>query len=356
MVMRTAVSPPDGSAAATGSVRPSESPEAGGPTLAPPPPGRPKLSWLNAYGAAVLLGTAAGWCGRWWWLCDLASHFRSYWLLLALGGLVACGRWRRPMAAACLALAAVGNAREMLPYWLPSTALSTAAPAGMARDRSLFVISMNVHRLNDDTAPAIAYLRERRPDLVAVLEVDPLWAEALDTLEDLFPNRVIRPRPDNFGIAVLSRWPLIEPQVALFSDTGYPSIVTTVRADGGDFRFIATHPFPPFDAQATKSLGTHLAGVADAALASPLPCIVAGDFNATPWSHPFRTLLARTGLRDTALGRGVQATWHAHLPAPRIPIDHILAAKETLVVRREVGPDIGSDHYPVEAELILPAR
>jgi len=25
------------------------------------------------------------------------------------------------------------------------------------------------------------------------------------------------------------------------------------------------------------------------------------------------------------------------------------------VLRREVGPDIGSDHFPVEAELILPA-
>ena len=104
------------------------------------------------------------------------------------------------------------------------------------------------------------------------------------------------------------------------------------------------------------TLVAHLAGVGDVAAASPTPCIVAGDFNATPWSLPFRTLVARSGLVDTALGRGVQATWNARYPAPRIPIDHILAPSGTRVVRRVVGPDIGSDHFPVEAELILPAR
>jgi endonuclease/exonuclease/phosphatase (EEP) superfamily protein YafD len=313
-------------------------------------------AWLDAFGIAVLAGTAAGWCGRWHWLCDLASHFRWYWLLLAVAGLVACARWRRPVAAACLALAAVGNAREMLPYWLPSPPPPAKAAAVPVGDRGLIVISMNVHRLNDDTGPAVAYLRDRQPDLVAVLEVDALWAEALDALDDLFPHRVIRARPDNFGIAVLSRWPLVDPRIATFSDTGFPSIVTTVRGRAGDFRFIATHPYPPFDARAAEALGKHLAGVADAALASPLPCIVAGDLNATPWSLPFRTLLARTGLRDTAVGHGVQATWNCRLPLPRIPIDHILAAEETVVVRRRIGPDVGSDHYPVEAELILPAR
>jgi len=50
----------------------------------------------------------------------------------------------------------------------------------------------------------------------------------------------------------------------------------------------------------------------------------------------------------------VQDTWHAHLPAPRIPIDHVLVPPEATVLRREVGPDIGSDHLPIEAEIVLP--
>jgi len=200
----------------------------------------------------------------------------------------------------------------------------------------------------------MAYLRDRRPDVVAVLEVDADWATALDGLADVFPHRVIRPRTDNFGIALLSRWPLDDVEVVAFTDTGFPSIVATVRRPAGDFRFIATHPYPPFNARSTDQLVTHLGGVAAAAVASSLPCLVAGDFNATPWSRPFRRLVATSGLVDSALGRGVQATWHAHLPAPRIPIDHVLVPPEATVLRREVGPDIGSDHFPIEAEIVLP--
>lgn len=310
--------------------------------------------WLDAFAIAVLAGTLAGWCGHWFWLFDLASHFRSSWLLLAGVGLVACICWRRPIAAALLALATLGNVGEMLPYWLPAS--PPASTGGATAGRDVFVVAMNVHRVNDDPSAVLAYLRDRRPDVVAVLEVDDQWAEALDTLADLFPERIIRPRSDNFGIAVLSRWPLDDQDVVIFGDTGHPSLVATVHGPAGDFRFIATHPYPPFTGRATAALSAHLAGVADAAAASPLPCIIAGDLNATPWSLPFRTLVARSGLIDTALGRGVQATWNARYPAPRIPIDHILVPRGTRVIRREVGPDIGSDHFPVEAEVILPAE
>lgn len=307
--------------------------------------------WLDLVAAGVLAGSLAGFAGRWFWLFDLTTHFRWYWLVLSIAGLAACLKWRRPTAVACLAIAVAANARDLLPYWVPPTAV-TAAEAGA--DRRVFVISMNVHRVNDDATAAVAYLRERRPDVVAVLEVDDDWAVALEGLADLFPQRVIRPRIDNFGIAVLSRWPLADVEIVAFSDTGFPSIVATVRRPAGDFRFIATHPYPPFDARCTEQLTTHLDALGARVAAEPLPCVVAGDFNAAPWSRPFRRLVAASGLVDSGLGRGVRPTWHAHLPAPRIPIDHVLVPAEATVLRRDLGPDIGSDHYPVEAEIALP--
>lgn len=308
--------------------------------------------WFDLLALGVLAGSLAGWAGPWFWLFDLTTHFRWYWLLVAIGGLTACLRWRRPTAVACLAVAAVVNARDLLPYWLPTSAAPSAATA--ADDRRVFVISMNVHRVNDDTTAAVAYLRDRQPDVVAVLEVDAKWAAALDGLAEMFPHRVIRPRLDNFGIALLSRWPLDDVEVMAFGETGFPSIVAAVQRPAGEFRIIATHPYPPFNARCTDQLVTHLDSIGTLAAASTLPCLVAGDFNATPWSRPFRRLVARSGLVDSALGRGVQPTWHAHLPAPRIPIDHVLVPPDAIVLRREVGPDIGSDHFPVEAEVALP--
>ena len=137
---------------------------------------------------------------------------------------------------------------------------------------------------------------------------------------------------------------------------GMPSIVATFAGPAGEFTLVATHPVPPKTAALARSRDRQLRAIAEFVAAAPLPCIVAGDLNTTPWSAAFRDLLARGGLRDTALGRGVQGTWHARLPLPRIPIDHVLAPPGTEVLRRAVGPDVGSDHFPVEAELRLPPR
>lgn len=318
---------------------------------APPPRSRSAGRAIDAFGIAVLAVTVAGWCGGWYWLLDIASHFRWYWLLAALTGLAACIRWRRPVAIACLGAAALANGRDLLPAWLPPPPPS-ASPDHPTPD--VYVISVNVHRLNDSPAATVAYLRDRRPDMVAVLEVEDAWAAVLDELGDVFPHRVIHPRDDNFGIALLSRWPLGEVAVEGLGGSPFPSVLATAAHPAGPLRIVATHPMPPWNSRYAALMVDQFDAVAAAVAASPVPCLVMGDFNATPWSHAFRRLIARSGLKDTSLGRGLQPTWNARLPAPRIPIDHILAPADVAVVRRSVGPDIGSDHLPVEAVLRLP--
>lgn len=315
--------------------------------------GHPAGRVIDAVAVAVLAATLAGWCGRWHWLLDLASHFRWYWLIAAVTGLAACIRWPRPTAIACLALAAVGNARELLPAWLPAPA--PLAARGHA-EPGIVVVSLNVHRLNDDPAATLAYLRDRRPDIVAVLEVDDAWAAALEDLAAEFPHRLIHPRADNFGIAVLSRWPLADARVANLGGSPFPSIVATVSHPSGDLRIVATHPMPPWNGRYAALMLDQFDAIAEVVTTSDLPCVVMGDLNATPWSHAFRRLTDRSGLRDSALGRGIEPTWNARLWAPRIPIDHVLVPPEIAVIRRAVGPDVGSDHFPIEAELALPRR
>ncbi|MFM8734382.1 MAG: endonuclease/exonuclease/phosphatase family protein [Pirellulales bacterium] len=308
---------------------------------------------IDAFAVAVLAATVAGWCGRWHWLLDIASHFRWYWLLAAVAGLAVSIRRPRPAAIACLAAAAVGNARELLPAWLPPPA--AAASAGPAA-QGILVVSVNVHRVNDDPTATRAYLRDRRPDAVAVLEVDDTWAASLDGLADDFPHRIIHPRADNFGIAMLSRWPLTDAEVVHLGGTPHPSILATLSHPSGRLRLVATHPMPPWNGHYAALMRDQFDAVAAAVVASDVPCIVMGDLNATPWSHAFRRLTARSGLRDSSLGRGIQPTWNVRLWAPRIPIDHVLVPDEVTVLRRAVGPDVGSDHLPVEAELALPRR
>jgi endonuclease/exonuclease/phosphatase (EEP) superfamily protein YafD len=78
---------------------------------------------------------------------------------------------------------------------------------------------------------------------------------------------------------------------------------------------------------------------------------VVGDLNVTPWSPTFRDLLQAPGLVDTARGRGLRGTWPVCLPGMRIPIDHCLVSGDLQVLDRQVGPGVGSDHFPVMADL-----
>ena len=52
-----------------------------------------------------------------------------------------------------------------------------------------------------------------------------------------------------------------------------------------------------------------------------------------------------------ALGKPASQVWAEIWDAIGPRIDHVLATKEFAAHRRVVGPNCGSDHYPVEAEL-----
>jgi endonuclease/exonuclease/phosphatase (EEP) superfamily protein YafD len=78
-----------------------------------------------------------------------------------------------------------------------------------------------------------------------------------------------------------------------------------------------------------------------------------GDLNVTPWSPYFQELLAATGLRDSARGWGLQPSWPTMSLLLRVPIDHCLISPELHVTERTLGPDIGSDHFPLLVTLAV---
>lgn len=81
-----------------------------------------------------------------------------------------------------------------------------------------------------------------------------------------------------------------------------------------------------------------------------------GDFNATPWSYPFRRLMASTDLSNSALGFGLDLSYPADgNPLVRVPIDHLLFSDGLAVVDRRLGPAMGSDHFPLTVDLAFTA-
>ena len=81
--------------------------------------------------------------------------------------------------------------------------------------------------------------------------------------------------------------------------------------------------------------------------------IVAGDFNTTPWSPHFGDLLAAAGLRNAAEGKGYIPTWPTWFWPARIPIYYVLLKGPIAVTTVRRGPAVGSDHFPIIADLRL---
>ena len=82
------------------------------------------------------------------------------------------------------------------------------------------------------------------------------------------------------------------------------------------------------------------------------PLIVAGDFNMPADDSAMGALASSFRFAFEEGGWGYGYTRPAQYPWVRI--DHILTGPEWTVVRAAVGPNIGSDHRPMSAELILP--
>src|SRR5207237_8966827 len=82
------------------------------------------------------------------------------------------------------------------------------------------------------------------------------------------------------------------------------------------------------------------------------PLLIGGDFNPPSDSPTFAPVRRRFRVGFDEAGRGYGYTYPSRLPWIRI--DHILASPDWSIVRCWVGPDVGSDHLPVIAEVVLP--
>jgi hypothetical protein len=168
------------------------------------------------------------------WLVDLASH----WQWLFLGGLVLFGT----MAA----LLDKRMAFVLLATPLPWFTASAPAPATGADTQPFKVAAANVGMGNKEPGALLDWLDAGGFDLAVLSEVSPAYAQALRTRSG-FEYQHLVPRNTPFGLALLSRPPLVEP-ADLQDRDGIPRIQATVLWRGQPVTVAAVHPMPPLSA------------------------------------------------------------------------------------------------------------
>ena len=290
-------------------------------------------------GAVSLLGLAGG---RWWGF-DLCTHFQAQYFgfqALCLLVLLGMGRFRGALLALGFLFVPVWH---LAPYYV----CRASAPAV---GQPLRVLSFNVLSDNTRYADTLHWVQATDPDIAFFAEITPLWEAGLAPLKATMPYCIKQAEINNFGFAVFSKFPILGHSLVPSRAIGVAMVQMTVEIDGRQLVFVGVHPPSPISASYAQGRDAALKDLATRLRQEPLPVIVAGDFNATPWSHGMQPL-AEAGLRDTMLGRGFSATWRRTLPILAVPIDQILLGGPIGTQARWTGPELGSDHRAVVAEL-----
>lgn len=301
---------------------------------------------LTAGGVVICVSTVFGFLGRFSWLLDLFSHFRVQYAigLSVLGILLLVGR--RPRTAATFLGFVCLNLALILPLYLGGSTVKVDPRP------KLRVMLLNVNTRLGDPDRVREVIEAADPDILVLEEISSQWLSELAGLTTSHPHSLTEPREDNFGIGLFSKLPLVEGEVVYIGNAEVPSIQATLRTADTDLYVFATHPLPPIGRDYSRWRNEQLSRLPDY-VQSNLPTLLLGDLNVTPWSYHFRRLLARSGLRDSTKGYGVQPTWPNRNPLLRIPIDHCLHSEHIAIVNRQVGEDVASDHYPLIVDFVI---
>ncbi len=176
-------------------------------------------------------------------------------------------------------------------------------------------------------------------------------------------GRTISFQGGDYGIALLSRWPIRRDTLIPLTVTAPPGrtvegreqrgvLLAVVDAPGGPLAVLGTHlDHTGDDVWRMQEIATVLL-TARTAGEQGMPILIGGDLNARPESAVHGELRA-AGFRDAweGCGAGDAMTFPAHAPDRRI--DYLYVSGETRCVSARVLPGDASDHRPLLFRLRL---
>lgn len=291
----------------------------------------------------------------WPMLLELASHFQCQYFgfsLVLLGLLLLTRRrWLILTSLLCISLLA----QQILPWYIPGN----RPPANTI---SLRVLASNLNVDNFEYARLLNLVQQEQPDVLVLTEVNDTWGKPLAPLRNQLPYWFGLSENASAGIAILSRSPLINPEIVRFSPDSTPSIVTQLTIDRQPVSLVAVHPLVPIRRALFHRRNRQFAAMSEQIDRSD-SLILVGVFNATMWSPYLRTMATKLGLHNARKGFGILPTWTTPSPvspfpawlAPllAIPIDHCLLSRDLHAIEMHTGKPVGSDHLPIVVDIAI---
>lgn len=217
------------------------------------------------------------------------------------------------------------------------------------------LFTANVLQDNNEYDKLAQQIKTLDADIMLFTETDEVWKKAIvNNLPSAYQYKVEIPLPNTYGMVLYSKLPLIDSQIHYLVDDSIPSIHTKFILPSGKLaQLYAIHPTPPMPQENPKSTDrdAEMMIIAKLAKASPLPVIVAGDFNDVAWSATSLLFQRVSGLLDVRVGRGFFNTFNAKKTLLRWPLDHVYVSPEFRLRSLKDCKSINSDHFPFYVHL-----
>lgn len=234
------------------------------------------------------------------------------------------------------------------------------------------IMSYNVRMFNEYKWTKTDSIPEKINDLIAYKLPDVLCVQeyaANPVLEKKFPYKYVRYKTDksHFGHAIFSRFPIINSGDLRFEKTANSILFADLKIDKDTLRVYNVHlqsiGINPVKEHFDQKNATRLRNRINRAFKKQQiqvekllahqkttnhPIIVAGDFNNTAFSWPYRSILKGKNDAYVEAGKGFDKTYNFAFP---MRIDFILVDEKIKINHFKAYRDQLSDHYPILARL-----
>ncbi|MFA6024266.1 MAG: endonuclease/exonuclease/phosphatase family protein [Candidatus Gracilibacteria bacterium] len=273
------------------------------------------------------------------WFFELFTHYAHYYAMLT--GLLLLATLQKKYWTLALLFSTFFSihAGTLAPYLQAHTEVAT-------QDQNLTVLASNFYYTNTQFEELFPVLQKENPDLFIIHEANADWETGLTLFQEDYPHQALTQKTGVHGIAMASRIPGSFKEIPLGTEVGLE-----FTPEDASYHILGVHPMAPLTAAWAAERNTQFQDLVAYTKASPVPILIMGDFNATPWSPHFIDLLKNASLQDARVGFGLIPTWHAHNLLFQLPIDHALLSSGWEVLDFHAADRLSADHLPIVVRL-----
>ncbi len=285
-------------------------------------------------------------------VAETISHFRLY-IILGLIIVSLCFLMLRNYSLLLMTLSFLGiGIFSIIPFSYNWNSFIVSA-----KKTDINLLQLNLFHRNSNKQAVINLIQKHNPDVITFQEVSPRNRKIINKLSKSYPYRMLCHSSGVRSIAILSRFPKASKRSqGCIKSKGLGWM--QIRVNNKLVSVASIHlrwPYPYNQRSQIKFLDKHLRAI-------PRPVLLAGDFNATPWSDALRKITKAT---NTNVVGGLRLTYHLDLKRWRtfrklpldftigLPIDHVLTSPKLNVHTILKEQFVGSDHFPIVAKMIF---